>query len=81
MDGYFQAIDFLYSPGSHPTARIGVKNTGGGTFLNFGTSNIYASGITNTAMTIGPAGNVGIGTTAPAYKLDVDNAMRLKAAA
>jgi hypothetical protein len=36
-----------------------------GSNLAFGTSNNYASGITNTAMLINYAGNVGIGTTDP----------------
>ncbi|MFA6091099.1 MAG: hypothetical protein WC774_04990 [Candidatus Gracilibacteria bacterium] len=68
---YYQAIDFLYTSNANPTARIGVKNTSGGTYLNFGTSNNYAGGITNTAMSIDPSGNVGIGTTTPGQKLSV----------
>jgi hypothetical protein len=35
-----------------------MSYTSGGSTLNFGTSNSYASGITNTAMTIDPSGNV-----------------------
>jgi hypothetical protein len=70
----YSAIDFHHtglSGQNYPVARIGVKHTGGGTFMQFGTSNIYASGITNIAMTIDPVANVGIGTAAPQAKLDV----------
>src|SRR5581483_531295 len=50
---------------SGPIAKIGVQRTGTGSYMLLGTSNAYASGITNTAMTIDPSGNVGIGTTNP----------------
>eukprot|EP00919_Chromeraceae_sp_WS-2016_P040816 GHVR01097446.1.p1 GENE.GHVR01097446.1~~GHVR01097446.1.p1 ORF type:complete len:347 (-),score=4.08 GHVR01097446.1:196-1236(-) len=43
-----------------------------GSSLYFGTSNDYTTGITNTALVINPAGYVGIGTTNPQYKLDVN---------
>ncbi|NDC56433.1 MAG: hypothetical protein EBZ69_06450 [Alphaproteobacteria bacterium] len=39
--------------------------------MRFGTSNSYASGITNTAMTIDTSGNVGIGTSTPGSRLEV----------
>ena len=63
---YFTSIDFntTTSP-SVPFARIGMGYTAGGSTLNFGTTNSYASGITNTAMTIDSTGNVGINTTSP----------------
>lgn len=48
-----------------PHVRIGAMFDGGGSHLAFGTSNSYASGITNTAMFIDETGNVGIGTTSP----------------
>jgi hypothetical protein len=41
---------------------MGVGIFGDGTYITFGTSNSYATGITNTALTIGPTGNVGIGS-------------------
>jgi hypothetical protein len=47
-----------------------MQYTTSGSYLQFGTSNAYGSGITNTAMTIDYSGNVGIGTS-PSYKLDV----------
>jgi len=69
---YFTSIDFnTTSASSIPFARIGMGYTSGGSTLNFGTSITYASGITNTAMTIDPSGNVGIGTTTPSTKLTV----------
>lgn len=54
----------------NPNVRIGAKYTGSGSSLAFGTSNSYASGITNLAMQIDPDGHVGIGT-APAATFDV----------
>ncbi|WP_224962505.1 beta strand repeat-containing protein [Geomonas subterranea] len=56
------AIDFNYSANSGAQARIAAKLTGAGSYLYFGTSNNYSSGITNTAMTIDPSGNVTIPT-------------------
>ena len=41
------------------------QENGPGSWLLFGTSNSYATGITNTAMAINPSGYVGIGTTTP----------------
>lgn len=40
-----------------PHVRIGAQYTGSGSKLVFGTSNSYASGITNSALTIDPSGN------------------------
>jgi hypothetical protein len=55
-----------------PISIIGTKtDTSLGTTMFFGTSNSYVSGVTNTAMAIRYDGNVGIGTTNPAYKLEV----------
>ncbi len=51
---------------------IGLLVTNSGSYLYFGTSNNYASGITNNAMVIDYNGNVGIGTTSPGYKLEVN---------
>ena len=47
-------------------SQIGSLSTNSGTYLAFGTSNNYGTGITNQAMTIDPSGNVGIGTPSPA---------------
>jgi hypothetical protein len=52
-------------------SQIGSLSTNSGTYLAFGTSNNYGTGITNQAMTIDPSGNVGIGTTGPNSRLDV----------
>jgi len=56
-----------FSASSYPRnlAQIGMKYTGSGTLLSFGTSNNYSTGITNEAMVIDYLGNVGIGTTSP----------------
>ncbi|NBX67154.1 MAG: hypothetical protein EBQ96_09180 [Proteobacteria bacterium] len=59
--------------GSLPISRIAMQYTGSGSYLAFGTSNNYANGITNQAMTIDPSGNVGIGTTNPVRNLHISS--------
>ena len=53
-------IDFGSTSYGVPLARIGVEISGDGTYIRFGTSNAYATGITNTGMTITPDGQVQI---------------------
>ncbi len=55
---YHSAIDFPYDLTAKPCARIGVSFNGSGSTIKFGTSNSYATGITNTAMAIDPSGHV-----------------------
>ena len=58
--GDYNAIDFTYSGSNNPVSRIATKITGSGSSLHFGTSNNYASGITNEALSIDSSGNVTI---------------------
>ncbi|PYV25806.1 MAG: hypothetical protein DMG27_08775, partial [Acidobacteria bacterium] len=53
-------------------AAIGMHPTPYGSYLEFGTSNNYAAGVTNTALTIDYSGSVGIGTTTPRAMLEVN---------
>jgi hypothetical protein len=60
----YSGIDFIGGTGStNLTARIAVLSASSGSYLQFGTSNSYASGITNTAVTIDFNGNLMAGTT------------------
>lgn len=61
----YSGVDFSTQGQSAPTARIGAVFGGSGSSLQFGTSSNYATGVTNTALTIDPSGNVGIGTSSP----------------
>ena len=56
----YTCLDFGYSGSANPIGRIGLKITGSGSQLHFGTSNNYSNGITNTAMVISQTGNVSI---------------------
>jgi hypothetical protein len=69
--GDIASLDFTSSSYTTPLAKIGALFGSSGSSLQFGTSNSYATGITNTAMTINYSGNIGLGTTAPAEKLDL----------
>ena len=73
---YYSSIDFnTTTTAALPLARIAMKYTSAGSYLVFGTSNNYANGITNTAMNIDYAGNVGIGTTSPIRTLNVNGSV------
>jgi len=61
-------------------ARIAAERTSNGAYLRFGTSNSYASGVTNNAMTIDYNGNVGIGTVGPAGILHTKTATGVNSA-
>ncbi len=81
--GSYTTIDFLYTPSSSPVARIAMQADGSGSKLVFGTSNNYAAGITNAAMTITQSGdvnvtnNLGVGVASPASKLDVAGGVKI----
>lgn len=59
----YSGIDFSGNSQIVPTARIAVISTAAGSSLSFGTSNNYATGITNIAMTLNEVGNLGVGST------------------
>jgi hypothetical protein len=54
-----------------PDGIIGLDRESSGSTMFFGTSNLYSSGITNTAIAIAPSGRVGIGTTTPSGPFSV----------
>jgi hypothetical protein len=54
-----------------PKAGIWTQDSSSGSYLNFGTSNAYGTGITNQSMVIDYNGDVGIGSTSPRSLLDV----------
>ena len=65
---YFTSIDFNTANSTPiPLARIGMCYTGAGTTLNFGTSNNYSNGITNTAVTIDYNGNLLVGQSTQSF--------------
>ena len=81
MSGYTAGA---YTPGvfwstnnnnpTKPKAGIWTQDSASGSYLNFGTSNAYATGITNQALVIDYSGHVGIGTTAPDQALSFGSA-------
>ena len=81
---YYSNIDFNTTGASTtPIARIGMQYTSNGSYLSFGTSNSYVSGITNTAMTIDYSGNLLVGTTSkgsiPGNSIVVSNGYGVRA--
>jgi hypothetical protein len=74
-NNYMVPLDFKIGEeatyGNTSQARIAMRMTASGSYLLFGTSNSYATGITNTALAIDYSGNVGIGKTDPQAPLDV----------
>ena len=60
---HYGSYDFCATNWTTPLARIGCELTNNGSYLLFGTSNSYASGITNTALSIDYSANISF----PAY--------------
>lgn len=54
-----------------PKAGIFMQETSSGSKLLFGTSNAYATGLTNTSLVLDQKGNIGIGTATTEAKLHV----------
>ena len=61
-----------------PKAGIWMYQDGNGSKMQFGTSGSYSTGITNTAMTINPAGYVGINDVNPSFHLDVNGSAAIR---
>ena len=71
-NGDVSGITFSTNSLAQVSSIIGNTITNSGSSLFFGTSNNYASGVTNTALLIDHAGTVGIGTSSPSQRLHVD---------
>jgi len=75
-DGY-RGIGFTHATNGVAYAKIASRHNGSGSWLSFGTSNNYASGITNQALVINPNGWVGVGTATPNAHLQVNGYFNL----
>jgi lysophospholipase L1-like esterase len=64
-------LDFGGLNSVNPEARIAMTTTSNGSYLQFGTTAGWGSGITNTALIIDYGGRVGIGSTTPYAVLSV----------
>lgn len=75
-DNYLPGIIWTTSDNNatKPKAGIWISEHDSGSRLYLGTSNAYATGITNKAITIHESGSVGIGMTGPGANLDVSGA-------
>jgi hypothetical protein len=71
-NGDVSGITFSTNTLTQVSSIIGNTITNSGSSLFFGTSNSYASGVTNTAMLIDPSGNVAIGSSTADAKLHVE---------
>ena len=71
----YSGIGFSTTNQGAPTAKIAAYFSGAGSYLQFGTSNSYISGVTNTAMTLDYNGNLLVGTTSSTgYRLSLESA-------
>lgn len=79
-NGYLPGLVWATSDNNptKPKAGIWAFEDTNGSAIQFGTSNNYGTGITNTALTIDYSGNVGIGITAPQYSFDVSGVANIR---
>lgn len=74
--GYYHRMLALTTSNNNvdkPKVAVWGYTDGSGSKIMFGTSNNYATGVTNTALTIGVDGFVGVGLETPLTALDVIN--------
>ena len=66
-------ITFSTNTLTQVSSIIGNTITNSGSSLFFGTSNNYASGVTNTALLIDHNSNIGVGTSSPSMKVNISH--------
>ena len=77
--GTNNSYSFLQWGETFPIAQIGMyRDNSVGTRLDFGTSNNFGTGVTNTALSINETGLVGLSTTNPGRTLDVNGEVRIR---
>jgi hypothetical protein len=72
---FANGITWSSTDGQPDRVKAGIYSrfTAVGSYLYFGTSNTYATGITNNALTINPTGYIGVGITTPTQLLHISS--------